>query len=79
MKLQTHTVYLVLAGCLLGSVEVAAGEPLQVYVLAGQSNMEGHAQVETFDYIGDDPATESLHKEMLDSDGENRVCDNVWI
>ena len=25
-------------------------KPLKVFVLAGQSNMEGHAQVETFDY-----------------------------
>ena len=79
MKLQQNTVCLILAGCLLSSVEVAAGEPLQVYVLAGQSNMEGHARVETFDYIGDDPATESLLGEMLDSDGGHRVCDNVWI
>ena len=79
MKLQESTVCLVLAGCLLSSVEVAAGEPLQVYVLAGQSNMAGHARVETFDYIGDDPATESLLGEMLDSDGGHRVCDNVWI
>jgi len=79
MKLQKITVCLVLAGCVLSSVEVAVGEPLQVYVLAGQSNMEGHARVETFDYIGDDPATEPLLKEMLDSNGGHRVCDNVWI
>ena len=37
----------------------AAAQPkkLKVFILAGQSNMEGHAKVETFDYIGDDPAT----------------------
>jgi hypothetical protein len=29
-------------------------QPLKVFILAGQSNMEGHAKVETFDYIGDD-------------------------
>jgi alpha-galactosidase len=61
------------------SVEAAASEPIKVYILAGQSNMEGHARVETFDYIGDDPATTPLLKEMLDSAGEHRVCDNVWI
>ncbi|CAN5823386.1 hypothetical protein BH11VER1_BH11VER1_24070 [soil metagenome] len=32
-------------------------KPLKVFILAGQSNMEGHAKVETFDYIGDDPAS----------------------
>ena len=27
-------------------------KPLKVFILAGQSNMEGHAKIETFDYIG---------------------------
>ncbi len=36
---------------------IATAKPLKVYVLVGQSNMEGHARVETIDYIGDDPAT----------------------
>jgi len=31
--------------------------------------MEGHAKVETFDYIGDDPATAPLLKQMRDADG----------
>jgi len=54
-------------------------KPLQVYILAGQSNMEGHAKVETFDYIGDDPKTAPLLKEMRGTDGKSRVCDKVWI
>ncbi|MFN0125835.1 MAG: sialate O-acetylesterase, partial [Verrucomicrobiales bacterium] len=32
-------------------------KPLKVFILAGQSNMEGHAAVSTFDYIGKDPLT----------------------
>jgi len=52
---------------------------LKVYILAGQSNMEGHAKVETFDYIGDDPATAPLLKQMRGADGKPRVCRNVWI
>ncbi|PQJ28148.1 sialate O-acetylesterase [Rubritalea profundi] len=54
-------------------------KPLKVYILAGQSNMEGHAKVETFDYIGDDPATAPLLKEMRGPDGKPRVSDKVWI
>src|SRR5947209_7401499 len=54
-------------------------KPLRVFILAGQSNMEGHAKVETFDYIGDDPATAPLLKEMRGPDGKPRVCDHVWI
>ncbi len=58
---------------------IAADKPLKVYILAGQSNMEGQAKVETFDYIGDDPATAPLLVEMRGPDGKPRVCDNVWI
>ena len=54
-------------------------KPMKVYILAGQSNMEGHAKIETFDYIGDDPATAPLLKQMRGSDGKARVCDHVWI
>ena len=54
-------------------------KPLKVYILSGQSNMEGHAQVRTFDVMGQDPVTASILKEMLGSDGKPRVCDNVWI
>jgi Carbohydrate esterase, sialic acid-specific acetylesterase len=54
-------------------------KPLKVFILAGQSNMEGHAKVETFDYIGDDPATAPLLKQMRGPDGKPRVCDGAWI
>ena len=53
--------------------------PLKVFILAGQSNMQGHARVETFDYIGDDPATAPLLREMRGPDGKPRVCDGVRI
>jgi len=54
-------------------------KPLKVFILAGQSNMEGHAKVETFDYIGDDQTTAPLLKQMRGDDGKPRVCDHVWI
>jgi len=57
----------------------AETKPLKIYILAGQSNMEGHARTSTFDYIGMDPATAPLLKEMRGPDGKPRVCDNVWI
>jgi len=57
----------------------ASAKPLKVYILAGQSNMEGHARIETFDYIGEDPATAPLLKAMRSLDGKPRVCDKVWI
>lgn len=53
--------------------------PLKVYILAGQSNMEGHARIETFDYLGDDPATVPLLRTMRGPDGRPTVCDGAWI
>lgn len=57
----------------------AADEPLQVFLLAGQSNMQGHAQVRTFEHIGMDERTAPILKEMLDADGTPRTCEHVWI
>ena len=62
-----------------GSSTLTAAEPLKVYILAGQSNMEGHARVETFDYIGDDPKTVPMLKEMRGPDGKLRIAERVWI
>lgn len=74
------------AFCTLGAVVLfatapaqAQSKPLRVFILAGQSNMEGHAKIETFDYIGDDPATALLLKQMRDADGRPHVCDGAWI
>lgn len=53
--------------------------PLKVFILAGQSNMEGPASIATFDYIGDDPATAPLLKMMRSADGKPTVCDDAWI
>lgn len=54
-------------------------KPLKVFVLAGQSNMQGHAHVSTFDSMADDPKTAALLKEMRGPDGKPKVCDRVWI
>lgn len=61
------------------SIAWAQGKPLKVFILAGQSNMEGHAEVRTFDYIGKDPLTAPILKEMRNPDGTPRVCDHVWM
>lgn len=58
---------------------VARAEPLKVYILAGQSNMQGHAHIRTFDHIGMDPRTAPLLEAMRGENGTPRVCDNVWI
>lgn len=53
--------------------------PLKVYILAGQSNMQGHASITTFDYLAKDPKTAPLLAEMRDKDGKPTVCGRVWV
>lgn len=57
----------------------AMAKPLQVFILAGQSNMQGHAKVSTFDHMAADPRTAPILQEMRAADGTPRVCDQVWI
>jgi len=57
----------------------AADKPLKVYILAGQSNMQGHANVSTFDSLADDPKTAPLLKTMRGPDGKPRAAGKVWI
>ena len=57
----------------------AADRPLKVFILAGQSNMQGHANVSTLDDMANDPKTAPLLKDLRDKDGHPTVCDKVWI
>lgn len=52
---------------------------LQVFILAGQSNMVGAAKIATFDYIDDDPETAPMLEEMRGEDGTPRTVENTWI
>jgi alpha-galactosidase len=58
---------------------ISSAKPLKVFILAGQSNMEGPANISTFDYIGDDPATAPMLKMMRGADGKPATCDGAWI
>jgi len=67
---------ILITGCSSSTVTV---KPLKVYILVGQSNMQGHAKTATFDYMALDPVTAPILKEMRNADGGPRVCDKVWI
>jgi len=54
-------------------------KPLKVFILAGQSNMQGHAQVKTFPHIGMDPKTTPMLEKMVGADGKPRAIDDVYI
>jgi hypothetical protein len=53
--------------------------PLKVFVLVGQSNMEGHAAVRVLDYLGEDPQTAPLLAEIKRPDGTHRRIRDTWI
>lgn len=73
----------------LTSLAADALKPLKVFILAGQSNMEGQAVVDldgknyndgkgTLKFLRDDPAKSSLIKHLSNPDGTWVVRDDVW-
>jgi alpha-galactosidase len=53
-------------------------KPVKVFILAGQSNMEGKAKVALMDYQAGQPATRDLYKDLR-KDEKWLVRDDVWI
>ncbi len=74
-----QTIYSVTATLALLATNLIADQPLQVFILAGQSNMQGHAQVRTFEHLAMDPASRSMYEAMTNPDGSAKVCERVWI
>jgi alpha-galactosidase len=93
----SRSIILCLAACLLaaGQIADAAGKPkpinkksgrLKVFILAGQSNMEGHGVIKgrdgqkgTLETLTKDPATKDKFKHLLDKDGKWIVRDDVLL
>jgi alpha-galactosidase len=67
----------------------AADKPVKVFILAGQSNMEGHGFIKadpkrnegkgSLEHITKQPATADKFKHLLGTDGKWAVRDDVWI
>jgi alpha-galactosidase len=69
-----------LGASLLGAPTFGAdtSRPVKVFILAGQSNMEGKAKIELLEYQADQPETRDFFKH-LKRDGRWVVRDDVWI
>jgi Carbohydrate esterase, sialic acid-specific acetylesterase len=66
--------------CLLAGLNTqAASRPLKVYILAGQSNMQGQGHVCTFSFMGLDPQTAPILEKIVDKTGVPRLIKHVWI
>ena len=74
-----HLIAMAVAGLLAAGVAQAAAKPLKVYLLAGQSNMQGQGNIRTFPHIAMDPETAPMLKKMVNDDGTPRVIEDVWI
>ena len=67
----------------------AATKPVRVFILAGQSNMEGAGQIKadpkrnggkgSLEYLVKDAATAKRFASLVDAAGQWRVRDDVWI
>jgi hypothetical protein len=67
---------ILLAACAAGA---EAKKPIKVFVLAGQSNMQGQALLKTLDHLGNDPKYGQFLKKLKGPDGAYTVRDDVWI
>ena len=81
MKKYQITMALIVAVLLLGlsSMARAADKKVKVFILAGQSNMEGHGQVRSLDWLGEHPKYGHLLKKLKNADGSWAVRDDVTI
>ena len=63
------------------SADAAAEKPLKVFVLAGQSNMDGQADIRTLDFLGEDsnPDRASLLGIFKSDAGALMTRDDVWV
>jgi alpha-galactosidase len=61
-----------------GSIE-AADKPLKIFILVGQSNMQGHAKEATLAGMAMDPISKPLYDKFVDENGKVRVHDHIYI
>ena len=71
-------VFVVLFHGLVSQVQ-AAEERVKVFVLAGQSNMEGHGQTRSLPVLGEHPKLGHLLKKLQNADGSWAIRDDVTI
>ena len=81
MKKRTSrkSVFLVLIGLILATQIHAEAQKIKVFLLAGQSNMEGHGQLRSLDWLGKHPEYGHLLANLKNEDGSWAVRDDVTI
>jgi alpha-galactosidase len=77
MNRHTRIVIFTALMCALSSTCFA--ETIKVFILAGQSNMEGYAGIQTLDQLGKHPTHSHLLKKIRKDDGSFFVRDDVFV
>lgn len=73
-----HTLTLITLSMVLATTGAMA-KPLKVYILSGQSNMQGKARPSTLPAMAMDPASKALHDKMVDAEGNIRVHEDIQL
>ena len=91
MKTSKWVACFALTLCFLGSVRIAASQPLKVFILAGQSNMQGQAVVEmnhpehynggkgNLEHVMEHSPLASMYRHLREADGNWTVRRDVWV
>jgi hypothetical protein len=81
MKKYFHVITILLAGVVFGPVAGAhaAADKVKVFLLAGQSNMEGHGQTHSLPWLGEHGEGAKLLEMLKDADGSWAIRDDVTI
>ena len=74
----------ILASCfpLTGSAQddkSKSSQPLKVFLLVGQSNMQGHARPHTLAHVNLDAKTKPIFETLVNKDNSPKTFDKVWI
>lgn len=82
-------IFAMAAGAFLAAATAPAAAPVQVFILAGQSNMEGQGCIQaepkrnegrgSLEFAVKNPATAPRFKHLVDRDGKWITRDDVWI
>ena len=84
MKMKMSLLFAVVAVSFVFGGTVFSAEPLKVFILAGQSNMQGQGEITkegrqgTLEYVVDND-TDGTYAHLVDGDGNWVVRDDVWV
>jgi alpha-galactosidase len=79
MKSTLRFITVLLTAAILDSHATAQTKPLEVFLLAGQSNMTGMVKTRTLKHIKMSPASAEEFKDLFDADGKPVLVDDVYV